>query len=136
MTSESYVTEESLANQFSNYAQEQRAWTVKVMEAAVQSMIDLNDRQDQLYEQFEKQLASLTSAYVEMAAMLESLVSSFVNRSEEDREEFFTNLRQSRKSMIDVLKHAGDQAVKDADKFVAHNPDTPEQPENNSVSGE
>lgn len=136
MTSETYITEEKLKHSILDAIQEQKAWTVKLVETAVKSMVDLEDKQDQLYEQFEKQLAALTSAYVEMAAMLESLISSFVNRSEEDREEFFTNLRNSRKNMIDVLKYASDSVTQDADKFVAYNPSTTEQSESSQLSDE
>lgn len=136
MTPETYITEEKLTHSILDAIQEQKAWTVKLVETAVKSIIDLEDRQDQLYEQFEKQLAALTSAYIEMAAMLESLISSFVNRSEEDREEFFGNLRNSRKNMIDILKHASNDVNQDADKFVAYNPSTIEQSEDSQLSDE
>jgi hypothetical protein len=134
MTEENIQTALVTDFQLAQTVQDLKAWTVSVLETVHNNTIEINNKQDSLFEQFERQLAALTSAYVEMASMLESIVSSIVNRSDEDRDIFFDNLRESRKTMIDVLKHASQQADRNADRFVPYNPDSSQEPSGDTVS--
>lgn len=68
----------------------------------------------------EQQLAMLVQAYVEVAAMMESVTSLIFNRSEEDKKEFFEALAISRKNMIETMQHGITLAEQNADRFTAH----------------
>jgi hypothetical protein len=78
------------------------------------------EKQDQLMEQFERQLAALTSGYAELASLVEALLSMVVNTSPEKMEEFYTHLRSSREQMLDTLRYATQSAAGSEDKFVAY----------------
>jgi flagellar biosynthesis chaperone FliJ len=78
------------------------------------------EKQDQLFDQFEHQLATLTQGYAELASLVEALLSLVVNETEEKRQEFFTHLRESRQTMVDTLRHATESAAESDDKFVAY----------------
>jgi len=70
-------------------------------------------------ETLERLIALLTQSYAEVATMVESLVSSIVNSSPQQREDFYTALKQSRSNMIDILRQHGQPSSTNEDKFVA-----------------
>lgn len=87
-------------------------------------------------EENEKVVAMLTQGYAELASMVESLVSVIVNKSDEDKQEFFETLALSRKKMMDTLQHGMQIAEQNADRFTAHSSGVNEESESDTATGE
>ena len=99
-----------------------QALMVKALET-IKSSTDLKfEELEKLFDRQEQQLAMLSQAYVELAAIIESVTSLVINRSEEDKKEFFETLSLSRKKMMETLQHGITLAEQNADRFVAHAP--------------
>jgi len=88
-------------------------------------------RLEEAQSQLEQQVAALTAGYTDIAAILETLTSITINRSEEDKEEFFKTLALSRKRIIETLQYGISLAEEQLDKFTAHapGPDAKSQPD-------
>lgn len=87
-------------------------------------------------EENEKVVAMLTQGYAELASMVESLVSVIVNKSDEDKQEFFETLALSRKKMMDTLQHGMQIAEQNADRFTAHSSGANEESESDTATSE
>lgn len=87
-------------------------------------------------EENEKVVAMLTQGYAELASMVESLVSVIVNKSDEDKQEFFETLAFSRKKMMDTLQHGMQIAEQNADRFTAHSSGANEESESDTATSE
>jgi ribosomal protein L16 Arg81 hydroxylase len=97
-----------------------REWVTALLETFSSAVDERERRQDELIQQFERQVALITQAYAEMAAMLEALISSIINSDETKRQEFFEALKASRTTMVDTLNYAKQTAEGSTDRFVAY----------------
>ena len=93
---------------------------------------EITKKLEERLEQFEQQLALITQAYAELAAILEALYASIVGKGEEEQEEFKKNLQVAHNKMVDALSNAVHDAERDADRFVAY----PSDPAEGSTSNE
>lgn len=109
---------------------------LRVMTALESQFNEKFERLEGRFENFEKQLAVITQAYAELAAIVESLFSVYINRDEEQTKEFFEVLGTARKTMIETLQHGVKVAEINADRFVAHSAGTDEQPASDTSPNE
>jgi ribosomal protein L16 Arg81 hydroxylase len=105
-----------------------REWVTALLETFSSAVDERERRQDELIQQFERQVALITQAYAEMAAMLEALISSIINSDETKRQEFFEALKASRTTMVDTLNYAKQTAEGSTDRFVAYDTGADSQP--------
>lgn len=107
--------------------EELQSLVVKAMESHSQQVDARFNRLEKLFDENEKITALLTQSYTEIAALVETISSVLINRSEEDKKEFFDTLALSRKKMMETLHHGIQVAEHNADRFTAYSPDsTPE----------
>lgn len=91
------------------------------------------EKQENQQEIIDRQLATLTLAYAEVAALVQAMLSLLVNENDPEKiKEFQTHIKESRQTMMDNLSHATQQAQHSTDKFVAVSPDATGEPSNNS----
>lgn len=109
---------------------------VKALNALDQQLTTKIELKDKILTQFEQQLAILVSGYAELTAIVESMFSMFINKHEDDREEFFKALGTARKTMMETLQHGIKTAETNADRFVAHSTGADEQPVSDTPSGD
>ena len=88
---------------------------------------------EKLLAQNEQQIAMLTQAYTELAAIVETLASMVINRSDDEKKEFFEALGLARKQMIDTLQHGLKLAEQNTDRFTAYAPTVNEQPQSDKA---
>jgi hypothetical protein len=100
-----------------------QAWVTSILERMSQAYEERFARQDDILEQFEKNLALLSIAYGESAVLVETLVSMHINKNPEDREEWMRTLTEARKHMMETFQHAAQTAEQSTDRFVAHDTD-------------
>ncbi len=88
------------------------------LRATVEKRFTMLEERDELLE---RQLASLTMGYAEMAAMIQAVLSSIMNESDEaKRKEFFQHVKESRETMMDNMSHAARHAEQSIDKFIPY----------------
>lgn len=97
---------------------------IKAFEAQKQLIDERFEKFEQAYTIQEQQVAALVQAYAELATIVETLASMIMNRSEEEKKEFFESLALARKQMIDTIQHGIQIAEQNIDKFTAYAPDT------------
>lgn len=71
-------------------------------------------------EALEKVVATMSQAYIEVVAMLEAIISTFLNKNAEERNEFLQAMTASRKKLLETLMHGMDQGRHAEDKFVPY----------------
>lgn len=105
---------------------ELKNWMTAALTAALSPIIERQNMQDEMLDQFEMQLALMTKAYAEIVSIQQALVSLVVSKSEVDSKTFFKHLSESRQAMLDTLNYATRTMEQTADKFVANPPATSE----------
>lgn len=112
--------------------QDVREFVVSLVEQVTQAQLRVNLTVEDRLELLDKTIATILPAYMECVSLLQALVSIIVNRSEEEKEEFYKLVREGRKDMMDLLGHGMRNAERDATKFVA-SPSVPDEgPEGSS----
>ena len=122
-------------NQPQDYSQLE-ALVIKALEHQEKIMTAKISFIEKAAEENEKVVATLTQGYAELATMVESLVSVIVNKSDEDKQEFFETLALSRKKMMETLQHGMQIAEQNADRFTAHSSGIDEQSKGDSTPSE